>query len=266
MIVGICGLGIVGNAVYSFMTNNNVEQVIVYDKYKQINSLDALLCTDMLYICISTPYVDTMKSYNMDETDTTLFLLNELNYAGIILIKSTVLPNYCETINNTYPALNIIHNPEFLSAATATKDFSEQSHIILGYTEKTKTMVVNKVADFYSTLFPQAVISISNSTTTALTKLACNSFYAAKVQFFTELYSLCSKIDIDFNDVKELMLKNNWINPMHTSVPGSDGQISFGGECLPKDINALNQFMILHNSYNSILEAVIQERNSIRKK
>jgi nucleotide sugar dehydrogenase len=263
MIVGICGLGFVGKAIYSFM-NDSVEEVVVYDKYKQINTLDALLCADILYICISTPYVDTMKSYNMDEIDTTLFLLNELNYAGIILIKSTVLPIYCESINNTYPALNIVHNPEFLSAATAIKDFSEQSHIILGYTEKTITLSINKVAEFYKTLFPQAVISITSSTTSALTKLACNSFYATKVQFFTEIFLLCNKIDVDFNEVKELMLQNKWIHPMHTSVPGSDGQVSFGGACLPKDITALNQFISSKDSYNSVLEAVIQERNSIR--
>jgi nucleotide sugar dehydrogenase len=263
MIVGICGLGFVGNAIHSFM-NTNIEHVIVYDKYKQINSLDSLLDTDILYICIPTPYIDNIKTYNMDEMDNTLFLLNELKYRGIILIKSTVLPDYCEKVNNTFPALKIIHNPEFLSAATAIKDFAEQSHIILGYTENTKNIVDNVVL-FYNMLFPNALISINNSTTSALTKLACNSFYATKVQFFTEIYSLCNKIGVDFNDVKDLMLNNNWINPMHTTVPGSDGQISFGGACLPKDINALNQFIIANNSYNSVLEAVIKERNSMRE-
>jgi nucleotide sugar dehydrogenase len=262
MIVGICGLGFVGNAIKAFM-DMNIEQVIVYDKYKQINTLDALLGSDILYICIPTPYVDSTKSYNMDEIDSTLFLLNELNYTGIILIKSTVLPDYCENINNTYSALKIIHNPEFLSAATAIKDFAEQAHIILGYTARSKD-ICNKAADFYKELFPRALISINNSTTAALTKLACNSFYAAKVQFFTEIFLLCDKIDIDYNAVKQLMLNNNWINPMHTTVPGSDGQISFGGACLPKDINALNQFMLSHESANSVLEAVIKERNIMR--
>jgi UDPglucose 6-dehydrogenase len=263
MIVGICGMGFVGNAIHSFMSMN-IEHVIVYDKYKQINSLDALLDTDILYICIPTPYIGNMKSYNMDEMDNTLFLLNEMKYRGIILIKSTVLPDYCEKVNNTFPLLKIIHNPEFLSASTAIKDFAEQSHIILGYTEKTQN-IVNNVAVFYNMLFPNALISINNSTTSALTKLACNSFYATKVQFFTEIYSLCNKINVDFNEVKDLMLNNNWINPMHTSVPGSDGQISFGGACLPKDINALNQFIIMNNSYNSVLEAVIKERNGMRE-
>ena len=42
------------------------------------------------------------------------------------------------------------------------------------------------------------------------------------------------KNDCDYKRVVELMLKNKWINPMHTNVPGPDGQLSYGGYCFPK--------------------------------
>ena len=60
------------------------------------------------------------------------------------------------------------------------------------------------------------------------------------------------------------MLKNGWINPMHTNVPGSDGNISYGGFCFPKDTNALNNYMIKNNSPNQILNSTIKERNLLR--
>jgi len=60
------------------------------------------------------------------------------------------------------------------------------------------------------------------------------------------------------------MLKNNWINPMHTDVPGSDGMLSYGGMCFPKDTNALLEFMKENNSSHDILNACIQERNKMR--
>ena len=60
------------------------------------------------------------------------------------------------------------------------------------------------------------------------------------------------------------MLKNNWINPMHTQVPGTDGQLSYGGMCFPKDTNALNQYMKRKNSPNAVLNATIEERNILR--
>ena len=40
-----------------------------------------------------------------------------------------------------YKDLNIIYNPEFLSAKTANEDFINQQHIILGYTEQSKESV-----------------------------------------------------------------------------------------------------------------------------
>jgi len=113
-------------------------------------------------------------------------------------------------------------------------------------------------------LFPYAVISLNTPEESALTKLACNSFYACKVQFFTELYLLCERTRVDFNTIKGLMLNNEWINPMHTTVPGPDGQISFGGACLPKDINALNQYMLFNSAPNGVINATILERNDMR--
>ena len=272
MFIGICGLGFVGEAIYTFMTNyqksaanetNLVQDILVYDKYKQINALDTLLRADILYLCIPTPYDAQLQSYNMDEIDNTLFLLAELKYAGIILLKSTVLPNYCATMNNRYPDLRVVHNPEFLSARTAAEDFAQQKHIILGYTEQSQS-VIKTVTDFYKTLFPYALLTINSANEAAMTKLACNSFYATKVQFFTELYLLCDRVGVDFNTVKGLMLQNKWIHPMHTMIPGPDGQVSFGGACLPKDISALNHYMAANGTPNGVLTAVIQERNCMR--
>jgi nucleotide sugar dehydrogenase len=271
MIVGICGLGFVGEAINTFMNkikcspngNNLIQDILVYDKYKRINTLDTLLNVDILYICIPTPYDENIQSYNMDEVDNTFFLLAELNYAGIILLKSTVLPNYCININKQYPTLRVVHNPEFLTARTAVEDFEQQKHIILGYTEQSQP-TIQTVMDFYKTLFPDAFLSVNSANEAALAKLACNSFYATKVQFFTELYLLCQQIGVDFNTVKNLMLQNNWINPMHTIIPGPDGQLSFGGACLPKDISALNQYMAMNRTPNGVINAVIHERNCMR--
>jgi UDP-glucose 6-dehydrogenase len=52
---------------------------------------------------------------------------------------------------------------------------------------------------------------------------------------------------------------------MHTEVPGSDGFISYGGKCFPKDTNALNSYMKKYNSNNLLLDSTIKERNYLRK-
>jgi UDPglucose 6-dehydrogenase len=96
-------------------------------------------------------------------------------------------------------------------------------------------------------------------------KIFCNCFYSVKIQFFNELYATCQKNGSDYNKVREMMLKNKWIHPMHTTVPGPDGNLSYGGLCFPKDTNALNHYMIRNGIPNKVLNATIEERNEMRE-
>ena len=262
--VGICGIGFVGNAIMQYLNSLKYISLVVYDKYKEINDFKLLLDTDLLYICLPTSYSAEIKTYYMKEINDTITALSICQYKGVILIKSTVLPDYCMNMNKLYPELIIVHNPEFLSAKTAVSDFAQQSHIVLGFTEQS-LQTTNYIKEFYIQLFPQADISVTNSECSALMKLGCNSFYATKIQFFTEIYLLCEKLNISYDEVKELMLKNKWINPQHTEVPGSDNCISFGGACFPKDISALNAFMQQIATPNTVINATIVERNMMRK-
>ena len=68
----------------------------------------------------------------------------------------------------------------------------------------------------------------------------------------------------DYDTVKDLMLKNNWINPMHTDIPGPDGMLSYGGYCFPKDTNALLNHMKREGTPYKVLEGTVLERNEMR--
>ena len=95
-------------------------------------------------------------------------------------------------------------------------------------------------------------------------KIFLNSFYAVKIQFFNELYLLSEKMGCNYNNIVDLMLKNKWINPMHTRVPGTDNKLSYGGNCFPKDTNALINHMKRNNTPHMVLKATIEERNKMR--
>jgi len=272
--IGIIGLGFVGSAIQALLIKNKhlYEGIYIYDKYKtevnnRKNIFNAILETDIVFICLPTLYDESIQSFNMNEMDEVLKELNEQKYKGILLIKSTLLPNYCSIINDLYPLLKIIHNPEFLSAKTATADFEKQTHIVLGHTAYS-VKFVDIIKVFYEELFAERknelIFSISNSKIAGLMKLSCNSFYAAKIQFFTELYLLCEKMGISYDETKSMMLKNNWIHPQHTDVPGHDNEISFGGACFPKDISALNKYMTFLGVPNAVINATINERNEMR--
>ena len=123
---------------------------------------------------------------------------------------------------------------------------------------------MDEVKEFYKRHYPDANISISTSLESESMKIMCNSFYASKVMLFNEYYLLCSKNGANFNVIKDLMLKNNWINSMHTSVPGPDGRIGYGGACFPKDTQALCEYMKSYNSPSIVLESVIEEKDEVR--
>ena len=68
----------------------------------------------------------------------------------------------------------------------------------------------------------------------------------------------------DYKEVMRLMIGNGWIHPRHTRVPGTDGLLSYGGKCFPKDTKALLEMMITYSPYYDVLEAVVRENESIR--
>lgn len=262
--IGIIGLGFVGGAMLKSFSELNVNIHCAYDKFKNngIGKINDLLNCDIIFSALPTIYSDKLKEYNKEPLEENCIFLQKNDYKGLLIIKSTVEPNTCEELSQKYK-LKILHNPEFLTARTAYNDFHNQKHIVIGKTSTVTDDEARIVADFYK-YFYNAEISLCSSIESESMKIFCNCFYAVKVQFFNELYLVCKNYNINYENVRELMLKNGWINQMHTKVPGPDGKLSYGGLCFPKDTNALNEEMIKRGIPNGVLNATIMERNLMR--
>lgn len=263
--IGICGKGFVGGALtYSF--DKLGISYCVYDKYKEVGSFDNLLTTDILFLCLPSLYLEETKGYDIKAIIETCHQLNLQNYKGLVVIKSTVTTGTSEDLSNKNSNLSIVHNPEFLTARTANEDFHNQTHIVLGKTSGCEEQQFNNLYNFYQTNYPIAEISKTTSSVSESMKAFCNTFYSVKIGFFNELFFYCQEKKIDFNQVKDLMLKNGWINKMHTNVPGPDGKFGFGGACFPKDTNALLADMEKLKVPSKILSSVVKENIENREK
>ena len=257
--IGIIGVGFVGNAILkSFQGKGAI--VFAYDKFKSFDTLEKTLDTDFLFLCLPTLFNDDKMEYDKTSIMEICDILVSKNYNGVIILKSTVEPSTTEMLGKTFPSLYFLHNPEFLTAKTAEYDFHHQTHIVLGCPSRLPMGKMEQVKRLYEQYYPQATVSVCSSTESEMMKISCNSFYSVKVQFFTELYLLCEKIDCNYEKVKDLMLANKWINPMHTNIPGPDGSISYGGYCFPKDTNAFLEFFKKNDSPVGVLNATIKER------
>jgi len=264
MNISVIGLGFVGSAMFNSFRQRGVPNLSGYDKFKNIGSLEECLSADLMFLALPTPYRESSAEYDKSAIVETLELLSQNDFQGLIILKSTVEPETTISLVEKFPTLSIIHNPEFLTERTALEDFNNQSHIVLGVNHSCSPEKRMKVLEFYSKFYPHAKISVCTSTESESMKIFANSFYSVKVQFFNELYFLCQAMNCDFEVVKELMLENGWINPMHTQVPGPDGLFSYGGNCFPKDTNALLKYMKKYSTPSRVLEGTVIERDEIR--
>ncbi len=255
---GLIGEGFVGSALRKSMELKGVE-VFSYDKYKKIGSFELALNNGVIFMCLPTPFI-VETGYDLSPIEENLSKLSKANYEGVVVIKSTTNIGTCKTLSEKYN-LKICHNPEFLTERTAFEDFHNQKHIVIGYDKSKKDL--SELYSMYSDNYNAKINTCSTMESESM-KLFCNNFYAQKIMIFNEYYSLCKKLNIDYNNVKSLMLENNWINEMHTVVPGPDGKMAYGGNCFPKDTMALLKQMIDEGSIHMMLKSCVEERDSIR--
>lgn len=254
MRIGIVGLGVVGGAIRAYFPES-----VGHDKFKPSDPLAEILRTDLVFLCLPTLYDPRRSAYNTDALRETLAFLSEGKYAGLAVVKSTVEPGTTRKLANDYPGLRLCHSPEFLSARTAIEDFRAQKLLLIG--KATPDVDVSAL----SGLFPGVEQKVCSSDETEAAKLFANSFYATKIQVFNEFYDACQRAGIAFPVVRDLMLSLGWINAMHTDVPGSDGKLSFGGMCFPKDISACVSYLETLGARHDVLKAAKVERDQMRE-
>ena len=93
MKIGIAGLGNVGNACrHGFLSIGHT--VFVHD-IKLGTSIHDIVNTEIVYICVPTP-MGTSQQCDTSIVDHVISSLTDLDYQGIIAIKSTVNPGYTD--------------------------------------------------------------------------------------------------------------------------------------------------------------------------
>lgn len=179
---------------------------------------------DAIFVCVPTPTDDT--DYSLLRS--VLQQIKDTSFAGLVIVKSTVLPQYLE-------GFDVVYNPEFLSRATSNEDFVRPPLMLLGGNRASEVLELYKQ---YSTVETDKVF-ITDIPTACLVKYTMNSFYATKVTFMNEMYEVAQKLGVDWNTMIPIFLAQPWMGTHHFQVPGPDGSRGFGGPCLPKDTEAI---------------------------
>jgi len=247
MRIGIFGLGYVGSAVA--WTHRN-DEVIKRDPKlgDQSASLDEIKTCDAIYVCVPTPM---QEDGHCDDSYLKSVLLELTDYDKVIICKSTIPPGVYKELQKKYP--NIVHAPEFLTAANATQDYETSSWVLIGgdrkYCELAEKII--KASTIHANHY-----HITNITTASLFKYMANSFLATKVTFMNDLYHLANLVDVDWNEIKKISSNDPRLGISHWDVPGPDGSYGFGGACFPKDVSAIIEHAKDQNLSLELLESV----------
>lgn len=255
--IGIVGLGFVGNAVKSSYEGTLASLVLKDPAKGHIPLYSDLMSCDAIFICVPSPMAEDGSCDDSILRDA----LNDLiGYKNVIISKVTAPPKVYEKLQILYP--NLVHVPEFLTAANAVNDYAKEESILIGGSVSAYKHEAHRILKIgQENLKNVGYCTIGEA---ALAKYIINSFLATKVVFMNEMYQLANKLGYDWNMMRILIDVDKRVGHSHTKVPGPDEQLGFGGACFPKDTQAIINFAAQVEVDLNVLKSAVKKNDLLR--
>ena len=257
--IGIIGVGFVGGAIKESFDPAFV-QLVLRDPYKGFNSTyEELKECSAIFICVPTPQSED-GTCDTGPLESVLAELDAIKYRGVIISKCTAPPLVYTKLQENFP--NLVHAPEFLTAANAVQDYANGEFAFIGgsvsaYMREAERIMVISQPNLKSIRY----CSIAEA---ALAKYMINSFMATKVVFMNEMALLADALGCNYRLVAELVKADKRIGNSHMQVPGPDGAFGFGGACFPKDTSALLKFAADENIIMNVVDSAVKKNTLLR--
>lgn len=240
MKVGIVGFGTVGQAQYSILKDCDIH---IFDTNKNLypNFID-LISSEIIFICLPSETIDNKQ--NISEINSTLQLLYNERYSGVVILKSTVL---YDKIKHWCTKLKLIYIPEFLSDIKSFEDIASQNYIIIGG-DIHNSKIAEEFFKQYTTIKSPSFEFVSLQDAINI-KYIRNIYGAYKVLFWEYVQDVTGNARKMFDLYSKLPYQGNM------AQVGMDGYRGYGGKCFTKDVIAydtnkpheLTEFMIDFN-------------------
>lgn len=257
--IGIIGLGFVGQAIKDSL-EWSTPFVVINDPAKGFTaSYEDIKKCEAVFVCVPSPQ-GTDGSCDTSILESVLIELKKVDYTGVIISKCTAPPDVYVKLNELYP--NLVHSPEFLTAANASRDYANGTFSIIGG----KIPAYCREAERVIKLSQHSLDTIAHCSIgeAALAKYTINSFLATKVVFMNEMFEVAKAAGLDYTNIAKLISLDSRIGQSHLKVPGPDGSLGFGGMCFPKDTAALLKYAEINGVNLNILDAAVKKNTILR--
>ena len=258
MKVGIIGYGFVGKAVASVY-----DDVLFYDpSYADQSTSIATIKQECaaIFVCVPTPQ-------NADGSCDTSILVDTIaqlvGFTGLVISKSTAVPQVYTDLEARYSDMKLAHVPEFLTAANAEVDYQYPVNIVIGCKQELRqdvftTIITDKIN------FDYTKVKFCSIAEAAMFKYLANTMLAMKVIINNEYYDLCNSLGISWDAVAKVAENDPRLGDSHWRVPGPDGERGFGGMCFSKDAQAILSLSKFLNVDLSMLDSATRKNNKLR--
>lgn len=253
--IAIVGTGMVGGALAGYFAAQGIKPGL-YDPPKGLNDTTILRDAEVIFIAVPTPYY--LDKAGFDESFLRAAIDAIPNQGKTLVLKSTILPGTTEKFQALYPQHRFLFNPEFLTEDTADHDMRFPHRQIIGFTDKSR----GDAEAVLGLLPPAPFQKVIPATAAEMVKYFGNAFYALKVAYANQMFEMCSKLNVDYDLVKdcakaEPMIGNNHLEIFHKGYRG------YGGKCLPKDTRSIIQLAEASGVDLSLLKAAENYNNSL---
>lgn len=260
--IAIIGLGFVGSAVRDSFDSMFLDSPVLIDSdpRKQCQgTYNDLADVEAVFICVPSPRGPNGEC-DTGILENVLDNLEKVGYQNVIISKVTAVPKEYERLQKRFK--NLVHIPEFLTAANAAEEYRKETDAIIG---GSVTAFQREAARIVKLSQPNLInIAFCSIGEAAMSKYVINSFLATKVVFMNEMYQLAQEHGYDWRKIRILIDMDERIGKSHTRVPGPDGTLGFGGMCFPKDTVAFLEYAKQQSVQLNVLDSAVKKNLLLR--
>jgi nucleotide sugar dehydrogenase len=210
---------------------------------------------DIIFTYIQTPSLENglyNHTYIDNFIDETLTIENNNVNEKLIIINSTVIPEYCNSIKDKLKSKNfsLCYNPSFIAQGSIINNIINPDIVLIGIDDDNDDYNYNKIIEIYNKIFidndnyenSKEKYKKMNLLEAEITKLSINCFITTKITYA--------------NMIGDYLINKNCNPDIVLNAIGCDSRIGnkyinygfgYGGPCLPRDNKALYQYGKINN-------------------
>ena len=232
--IGFIGIGMVGKAIYDVLSETY--DTCFYDIKIKDSKIEDVLESNIIFIAVPT-IPDKNNNCDLSIVNNVIERLLNLNYTGVICIKSTITPETTINYINKYDNNNICFCPEFLKERSAYEDFKYNN----------KICIIGTIDDNVYELVKECHINVCKEfrkvhpTEAELTKYFQNVYNTNRIIFANAFYEVCRHNNVNYDNIVENLIIRNEIDDKY--IRCSEKLRGPSGPCLVKDTLAFNEYV-----------------------